>query len=316
MSASALVSIVTPAYNQASFLRDTIESVLGQDYPRLEYRVLDDGSTDATPAIIAEYAGRLESHRHANRGQAATINAGWQQSRGDILAWLNSDDTLLPGAVRRAVDYLERHPDVDIVFGDTLFTDARGVQFRRSPAQRAFDYRAFVVSCINPIPQPSTFLRRRVFEGIGELAPHYRYFLDWDYWLRAGQRFRIAYHPELLSTYRLHAESNTVSQSARVAPELEHMYKAYFARADVPAEIRARQKQAMANMYFTSGGYYLDGGDAAAASAMGQLALRVYPTLLFRPTMLHKLAYCMAGQVPIYRGARALYHRLRSLHGR
>ncbi len=105
-----LVSVVTPAYNQASFLRATIESVLAQDYAHIEYRVINDGSTDRTPEILEEYKNRVQVESQPNRGQTATINKGWEQSRGDIFIWLNSDDTFLPGAVTKAVNYLEQHP--------------------------------------------------------------------------------------------------------------------------------------------------------------------------------------------------------------
>src|SRR2546427_12499450 len=114
-----LVSVVTPTYNQAAFLRDTIESVLSQDYQAIEYQIIDDGSTDETPRILEEYAGRAWIERHENRGQTPTINKGWERAAGDILTWLNSDDTFLPGAVSTAVKYFEKHPDVGIVFGDT-----------------------------------------------------------------------------------------------------------------------------------------------------------------------------------------------------
>src|SRR5881396_4316622 len=104
-----LVSVVTPAYNQASFLHATIESVLAQDYAHIEYRVINDGSTDRTPEILEEYKNHVQVESHPNRGQTATINKGWEQSRGDIFIWLNSDDTFLPGAVTKAVNYLEQH---------------------------------------------------------------------------------------------------------------------------------------------------------------------------------------------------------------
>jgi glycosyltransferase involved in cell wall biosynthesis len=311
MDSQPLVSIVTPAYNQASFLRDTIESVLNQDYPCIEYRVLDDGSTDTTPAILETYTGRLLWETHSNRGQTATINKGWEQAGGSILTWLNSDDTLLPGAVSRVVAYFEKHPDVDLVYGDTLFTSADGTPLRQTGPQAEFDYRQFVLLCTNPIPQPSAFLRRRVVERVGLLDGHYRYFMDWDYWLRAGLTCKIAYFPELLSTYRLHPESNTVSQSARVAPELEYMYERYFARDDLPPDIRRVQQQATANMYFTSGGYYMKGGDCSCAARMGVKAIRAFPGLLCRPRMLHKLAYCVLGASRLYRGMRSIYHRAR-----
>ena len=143
-----LVSVVTPTYNQAAFLRDTIESVLSQDYPAIEFQIIDDGSTDNTPDILKEYDGRALIERHENRGQTPTINKGWERANGEILTWLNSDDTFLPGAVTAAVDYLQKHPEVGIVFGDTLFTNPDGSPIERSADRSGFDfYNWFIRQC-------------------------------------------------------------------------------------------------------------------------------------------------------------------------
>ncbi len=306
-----LISVVTPAYNQAAYLRETIESVLSQDYPHIEYQVIDDGSTDTTAEILQAYKSRIPCESQANQGQTATINKGWAQSHGAILTWLNSDDTFLPGAVRKAVGYLTARPDVGIVFGDTLFTRADGTPIERSRSRRGFAYQEFVLQCENPIPQPSAFIRRSVIEDVGPLDPYYFYFMDWDFWLRAGIRHRIVYFPELLSTYRLHPKSNTVARSAKVAPELERMYLNFFKREDLPLSIRSLMKKAMANMYFTSGGYYLSGGDRAFARRMALQAFGSYPRLLINPRMLHKFLFCLIGGNPAYARARNIYYRFR-----
>lgn len=307
-----LVSIVTPTYNQSAFLRETIESVLAQDYPHIEYIVIDDGSTDDTPRVLAEYTGRLDWERHDNMGQTPTINKGWQRSKGQVVTWLNSDDTLLPGAVTKAVEYLGAHPECGIVFGDTLFTEPDGAPIERSRSRGRFDYREFVIGCENPIPQPSAFIRRSVVDDVGLLDPHYYYFMDWDFFLRAGVRHSIEYTPELLSTYRLHPESKTVAQAARAAPELERMYRNYFALPDVPADLRGEQARATANMYFTSGGYYIKGGDKGGAARAAMRALKTYPAMLFDSGMLHKFTYCVFGERRVYQGGRELYRRTRT----
>jgi glycosyltransferase involved in cell wall biosynthesis len=312
-----LVSIVTPAYNQAEFLRETIESVLSQDYPRIEYLVLDDGSTDETPQVLAEYEGRVRWQRHANMGQTPTINKGWQLATGDVVTWLNSDDTFLPGAVRKGVEYLMSHSETGIVFGDSLFTEADGTPLERTkpPAGDRFDYLTFVVECENPIAQPSAFIRRAVVEDVGLLDPSYYYFMDWDFWLRAGARHRIDYIPELLSTYRLHAESKTVAQAARAAPELEYMYEKFFALEGLPAEVLKVKDRATANMLFTSGAYYLKGGVPEKASEVARRALEVYPGALASPRMLHKFLYCRMSESALYRKSRQVYRGARALLG-
>ena len=305
-----LVSVVTPAYNQAAFLAETIETVLTQDYPRIEHIVLDDGSTDNTREILERYTGRVLWESQPNQGQTPTINKGWERSRGDIVTWLNSDDTYLPGAVSTAVEYLQEHPDIDIVYGDTLFTTADGSPIEQTHA-RDYSYRALVAGCHNPIPQPSAFIRRKVIEDVGLLDPHYYYFMDWDFWLRAGVRHSVAYYPKLLSTYRLHEESKTVAQSVKAAPELEYMYRKFFTMPDLPAEIRALEKEAMMNMYFTSGGYYLNGGDRKAARRMARKAFQVRPANVVLPGTAHKLIYCLFGGQAFYQNSRSTYHRVK-----
>jgi glycosyltransferase involved in cell wall biosynthesis len=307
-----LVSVVTPTFNQAAFLRETIESVLSQDYPSIEYQVIDDGSTDDTAAILSEYADRVWTEQQENRGQTRTINKGWERAKGDILTWLNSDDTFLPGAVSRAVACLEEHPEVGIVFGDTLFTEHEGNP-NRSKGLVDFDYVRFVQRCHNPIAQPSAFIRRSVIEDTGMLDPFYYYFMDWDFWLRAGINHRISYFPELLSTYRLHAESKTVAQANKAAPELEYMYRKFFARPDLPESIRSLEKEAIVNMLFTSGGYYLKGGNRKAAARAALRAVRLCPSCFYHPSAIHKLFYCLCGGSSIYQRSRGTYHKVRTI---
>jgi len=305
-----LVSIVTPTYNQAAFLTETIETVLAQDYPRIEYIVIDDGSTDKTREILSNYGDRFIWESQTNQGQTPTINKGWQRSSGNIITWLNSDDTYLPGAVTKAVEYFQQHPDIDIVYGDTLLTEADGTPIERMKAPE-FSYRALVANCHNPIPQPSAFIRRRVMENVGLLDPHYYYFMDWDFWLRAGISHSFAYFPELLSTYRLHEESKTVAQAVKAAPELEYMYRKFFAMPDLPHDIRRLEKEAMMNMFFTTAEYYLNGGDRKAARQMARRALQARPATIVFPGVAHKFLYCLFGQQSFYQNSKKAYYRLR-----
>ena len=121
-----LVSIVTPSYNQGPYIEATIQSVVSQDYPHLEYIVIDGGSQDNTVAILKRYAERLCWISEPDHGQADAINKGFRIAHGEILAWLNSDDTYLPGAVCQVVEYFQRHPDVSMVYGEGQHVDAEG----------------------------------------------------------------------------------------------------------------------------------------------------------------------------------------------
>lgn len=302
------VTVVTPAYNQADFLRDTIESVLSQDYPNIEFVVFDDGSTDETPNILSDYGDRFYWETQKNMGQTPTINKGWSMTNGEIITWLNSDDTFYdPTSVRTGVEFLLNNPEVGVVFGDSMFTEADGKEIRPTRPITDFTYLKFVKNCENSISQPSAFIRRDVVRKVGELDSKYFYFMDWDFWLRAGLHFKLEHIDKILSTYRLHADSKTVAQSKKAAPELEYMYKKYFSRDDIPEEIRAVEKEAMMNMYFTSGSYYLAGNDSKSASEMAKKAFQTNPKGKLNLGSLHKYLYCKFGNHPIYRKGSSLY---------
>lgn len=301
------VSVVTPAYNQGEFLRDTIESVLSQDYPNIEYVVLDDGSTDETPEILKEYGNRFIWESQENMGQTATINKGWGMTTGEIITWLNSDDTFYdPSSVRTGVEHLIANPDVGIVFGDSMFTEPDGTEIERTRPAGHFTYENFVVNCENLISQPSAFIRREIVGKVGDLDPKYYYFMDWDFWLRAGIHYRIEHIDAVLSTYRLHAESKTVAQSKKAAPELVYMYEKYFAREDLTDEIREREAESMMNMCFTSGGYYLKGGDRENAAKMAARAFEHHPSGKYDAAAVRKYLYCRFGESKLYRTGRSI----------
>src|SRR5262249_45140624 len=135
-SYTPLVSIVTPSFNQGRFIRETIESVLLQDYPNLEYMVIDGGSTDETVSILERYRDRFFWVSEPDRGQAHAINKGWKRAKGDILAWLNSDDMYLPGAISNAARYLVDHPEIGLVYGDGYHVAEDGRMLSLYPTER------------------------------------------------------------------------------------------------------------------------------------------------------------------------------------
>lgn len=202
------VSVVTPSYNQAQFLEETIQSVLVQDYPNLEYRVYDGGSTDGSAAICAKYASRLAFWvSRPDKGQADAINQGWRDSSGEIVAYLNADDQYTPGAVRRAAEFFRNHPETGIVYGSFCSRFEDGSQRVFIPPE--FNLQNFFLE--NFIPQPATFIRRSVLDQIGFINPSLRYCLDYDLWMRAavsGIRFgRLNGKP--LAIFRLWRGSKT-----------------------------------------------------------------------------------------------------------
>ncbi|MEP6850525.1 MAG: hypothetical protein ABI999_16830, partial [Acidobacteriota bacterium] len=185
-------------------------------------------------------------------------------------------------------------------------TEADGTEIEPTRPIVDFTYEKMVLICENPISQPSAFIRRAIVEKVGDLDPNFYYFMDWDFWLRAGIYFGIEHIEAILSTYRLHADSKTVAQAKKAAPELDYMYGKYFAREDIPDGIRATEKEAMMNMCFTSGGYYLKGGDEKTAAQMAAKAFEYNPKGKYRIPSLHKYLYCKFGNSPVYRKSREI----------
>jgi glycosyltransferase involved in cell wall biosynthesis len=208
--ARPLVTIVTPSYNQGNFIRKTIESVLAQDYPNIEYIVMDGGSTDHTPAIAAEYAGRLTWVSEKDRGQAHAINKGFQRARGTVVSWLNSDDILLPGAVGRGVGALQRAPHAAAVYGEGYLMDTAGRFTGRFPATEPFNLWKLVYLS-DYILQQSVFFRRAAVEAVGWLDEALQYTLDWDLLIRLGKRYGLEYVPEYLGALREYPEAKSFS---------------------------------------------------------------------------------------------------------
>jgi glycosyltransferase involved in cell wall biosynthesis len=204
------VSIVTPSYNQGPFIEETILTVLNQDYPRIEYIVMDGGSTDNTLQILRKYEGRLKWVSEKDQGQSDAINKGFQRAKGEILAWLNSDDMYFTGAVRRAVEILQADTEIQFVYGKTRYCDETGKIIGEYPTE-PFNYRRLAM--FNFISQPSTFFKREVFLKAGGLNTDLQFAMDYDLWLRTVSRYKVEYLPEYLSIFRLHGKSKTISQT-------------------------------------------------------------------------------------------------------
>lgn len=199
-----LVTIVTPSFNQDHYLPRTIESVLAQGYPCLEYIVQDGASTDNTPAILEQYRSRLARANSApDGGQADAINKGFQQSSGEIMAWLNSDDMLLPGALAYVVNYFQTHPHVDVVYGHRVIVDENDLEIGR---WMLLEHDESILAWADYVPQETLFWRRSLWQKVGGYVDtSYQFAIDWELLLRfqkAGATFvRL---PRFLAAFRVH----------------------------------------------------------------------------------------------------------------
>jgi glycosyltransferase involved in cell wall biosynthesis len=222
-----LVTIVTPSFNMARFLPQTIETVLSQDYDRIEYVVVDGGSTDGTLDILDNYQrqGSLRYLVGKDKGPSDATSRGFREAAGEIFAWLNADDTYLPGAVRTGVEYLLAHPEIDVVYGEGYWVDEEGARIGRYPTL-PFDSKVLERDCF--ICQPAAFIRASAYRRCG-LDPDINRSFDYDLWIRmAKSGFRFAAVPEYLANSRLHRGSKTIYEREDVFQASMELLKRHY----------------------------------------------------------------------------------------
>jgi glycosyltransferase involved in cell wall biosynthesis len=248
------VSVITPTCNQARYLDQTIQSVLGQDYPNQEYLVLDDGSADATPQVLRAYEGRLTCHRHKNIGEQATVNRGLTLARGKYVAVVNSDDPLKPGAISAAVELLEQRPELLGAYPDWEMIDEasrplRTIRGRDYSLERMVAFHECLVG-------PGAVVQRRALEKVGGRNPAYRYVADFDLWLRLGLLGPMARIPRVLATWRAH-EGGVSSSATGAVMAAEHIrvMNEFFARADLPPRLRRLHHRALSWAHYAAAYY-------------------------------------------------------------
>lgn len=217
-----LVTIVTPSLNSERFIEQTIRSVLEQDYPRVEYIVMDGGSTDGTIGTLKKYQDRLRWHSAPDKGTADAINKGFALGSGEILGFLNADDVYLAGAVSAAVRRLRENPGDAGVYGDAMWIGEDGRRIAAYPV-RDFDRAALEQECF--ICQPASFFRRSAFENIGGLDPELNLTFDYDLWLRLTRTHRMRRIPEALAESRMHPANKTLGQREAVFRETFRILK-------------------------------------------------------------------------------------------
>ena len=214
-----LVTIVTPSYNHGRFIRATIESVLSQDYPNIEYIVMDGGSTDETASVVKDYASRLKWISEKDRGQSHAINKGFQMARGPIVSWLNSDDLILPGAVRKAVNGFQQNPGAGAVYGEGYLIDREGNTTGRFPFTEPFNLWK-LVHLLDYVLQQTLYFRRSVIEQLGYLREDLHYVMDWEMLIRIGKRYPLHYIPEHMGSLREYAEAKSFAGGEKRIKEI------------------------------------------------------------------------------------------------
>lgn len=275
-----LVSIVTPSLNQVSFLEDAMRSVLEQDYPNLEYILIDGGSTDGSHEVIERYRSRLAFFRsEGDRGQADAINKGLAQARGEIVAWLNSDDVYLPGAVGRAVEALRAHPQAGAVYADGVMVDRELTVLDRHV------YRPVTVLdllCFEVILQPTVFVRRSVLEDVGFLDPAYHLILDHELWVRVAARYPLRHIRGFWALERTHAEAKTIAQAGAFVQEAERLIAWAAASPDLGDLVRRQGRRITAGLDVFAARRLIDAGRHREAGRRMLHALGLHPPTVLR----------------------------------
>jgi glycosyltransferase involved in cell wall biosynthesis len=219
MAEQPLVSIVTPSFNQAPYLEAAISSVIDQEYPNIEYILIDGGSTDDSVDIIKTHSGKFAYWiSEPDRGQTDAINKGFAHATGKYLAWLNADDRLRPNAVSEAVQFLEAHADAGMVYGDAEYIDSRGRVVGNFPAAQT-DYRALRRGYVH-IPQQAAFWRRDLWAQVSPLDTSFTFAMDYDLWVRLAKISKLQYLTRLWAQFRLHSDSKTLQNDQRAWDEM------------------------------------------------------------------------------------------------
>jgi Glycosyl transferase family 2 len=229
------IAIVTPTLNRRCYLQPTIDSVLGQAYPALKYHVQDGGSADGTHELLASYDSRLSWRSGHDAGQAQAINRGLAVCDGEIMAYLNSDDLLLPGTLAYVARLFESRPDVDFVYGHRIFIDGAGRDIGRAVLPR-HDAKAIYWACY--VPQETMFWRRRVWTKVGPFDERLHYALDWDFIARAqAAGFKFLRAPRFLACFRVHDQQKVATMYDQGHAEMQDVRRRYLGYEPVRSEV-------------------------------------------------------------------------------
>lgn len=271
-------SLITPSLNQGRFIERAIQSVLSQNYPDLEYLVIDGGSNDGTLDILRRYEGRLYWLSEPDVGQSQAINKGFRMSTGEIIGWLNADDELVPDVLFIVSDFFSRHPEAHFVYGEALTIDEWGRSYgRRGNIKPAHSTKLATVG--NFIVQPAAFWRVGLLTEVGYLDESLHYCLDYEYWLRVAQNYSLYYLPTILAKERIHTGAKSSYLNRQRLGELQSIAQRY-GGGILPRNFQAEQAALYLFEVFCGGWANRDEVSVPPVSLALPVLLRAMPYLL------------------------------------
>lgn len=255
MSETPLISIITPSFQQASFIEETIQSVLSQDYPTIEYIVIDGGSTDGSVEIIQRYANQLAFWvSEPDNGQADAINKGFSKATGKYIAWLNSDDVYYPGAVASAVAALEANSDVAFVYGQDVSVDGNG---KTITTHKHSQYDVLDFLSMRIIGQPAVFMRKSAFDATDGLNLEFHFLLDHQLWIQMARIAPVLYVPEIWAEAKYHPDAKNIAQAAKFLDEIYQIINWAKEQPDLASLMENNQSQIIAGASIVDAYYSL-----------------------------------------------------------
>jgi glycosyltransferase involved in cell wall biosynthesis len=300
-----LVSIITPSYNQADYLEQTIRSVLEQDYPYIEYMIVDGGSQDDSVEIIRKYEDQLTWWvSEPDKGQSEAINKGFQRAKGEIVAWLNSDDIYMPGAVRKAVEALEADPSIAFVYANLHSINARGEHVNTI---RYRQYNLVDLLALNIIGQPTVFVRRSYLDQVGLLDTSYDYLLDHHLWLRLATKAPFVYIPQEWAAARFHPLAKNVAQAKNFGVEAYRILEWAKTQPKLVEALELAPERIWGGAHRFSARYLLDGGAPMDALKAYWKVWRSYPDYAYQHW--HRIFFSLLSLIGLGSLRRIFYRR-------
>lgn len=286
------ISIITPSYNQGQYIEETIRSVLLQDYPNLEYIIIDGGSTDSTLQVLKKYDRFITWISEPDEGQTDAINKGLKKASGDIVAYLNSDDIYEPGTLKRIADVFFQHTAVSMIYGDIIHIDenSRILEHHKTGKVHLEKY-LMAGECY--LPQPSVFFRKNVMDTVGYFDKSLHLAMDYDYWLKILMKYKTCYVPETFSRARIYPSAKSSALDYRYFDELLAIYTRLFSNNPGLEPLR---KKVFGYVYFSGALTFFRRKYFSRAAINFKTALTYDPRYLVHPYLWWELVRFIIGE--------------------